>query len=246
MTATIEKVAMMQTGESVPMVRLAMREVRESAYRALMTKGASNAEAQAAARQVLFAEVHHGTGLQALATWIRDGSWTLGPLSYTRSETLTGKSYVVDRGSLCHALMHGVLLVDVASAGVGSEVLCNAVDHDSHLLDEALLNAAASSGHIVVHRSVGRSDRTTFATPEGELGDGFSSFEQDAPHNGAIDPAGSRIYTAETAPQGDFVISTAEERTAQRVQLAHTGIPVNAATWAEVRAVAAGYLVADA
>lgn len=246
MTVTIEKVAMMQTGESVPMVRLAMREVRESAYRALMTKGASNAEAQAAARQVLFAEVHHGTGLQSLATWLRDGSWTLGALSYTRSESPTGKSYVVDAGSHCHALMHGVLLVDVASAGVDSEVLCNAVDHDSHLLDEALLNAAMSSGHTVVHRSAGPSNRTTFATPSGDLGDGFSSSGQPAPHTGAANPASSRIYTAETAPEGDFVICTAQERTAQRVNLAHTGIPVNAATWAEVRAVAAGYLVADA
>ncbi len=246
MSVMTEKAATMQTPESVPMIRLAMREVREFAYRALMTKGACNAEAQAAARQVLFAEVHHGTGLQALATWLRDGSWTLGPLSYTRTETPMGKSYIVDPDSQCHALVHGVLLVDVASAGVGSEVLCNAVDHESHLLDEALLNAAVSSGHVVVHRSAGASNRTTFATPSGGLGTGFSSDGQAAPHAGPTDPSGSRIYTADTAPKGDFVFCSEEERSARRVQLAHSGIPVNAGAWAEVRAVAAGYLVADA
>lgn len=246
MTVTTQKAPTMKTAESVPMIRLAMREVREFAYRALITKGACNAEAQAAARQVLFAEVHHGTGLQALATWLRDGSWTLSPLSYTRTETPSGKSYVVDPQSRCHALVHGALLVDVASAGVGSEVLCNAVDHESHLLDEALLNAAVSSGHVVVHRSGGGSNRTTFATPAGGLGTGFSADVQDAPHAGPADPAGSRIYTAGTAPQGDFVFCSEEERSARRVQLAHGGIPVDAGAWAGVRAVAAGYLVADA
>ncbi|MDO5753760.1 hypothetical protein [Arthrobacter sp.] len=246
MSVITQKAGTMQTAQTVPMMRLAMREVREFAYRALMTKGASNAEAQAAARQVLFAEVHHSTGLQALATWLRDGSWTLGALSYVRTETPEGKSYAVAPESRCHALVHGVLLVDVASTGVGSEVLCNAVDHNCHLLDEALLNAAQSSGYTVVHRSAANSNRTTFATPAGELGNGFSAENQTGPHGGPSAPYGSRIYTAQTAPQGDFSFSNAEERTAQRVELAHSGIPVNAATWAEVREVAAGYLVADA
>ncbi len=246
MPVITQKVATMQTTQSVPMMRLAMREVREFAYRALMAKGASNAEAQSAARQVLFAEVHHSTGLKALAAWLRDGSWALGALSYARSETLEGKSYAVAPESRCHALVHGVLLVDVASTGVGSEVLCNEVDHDCHLLDEALLNAAQSSGHTVVHRSTANSNRTTFATPAGELGTGFSADSQTGLHAGPADPYGSRIYTAQTVPQGDFTLSSADERTAQRVELAHSGIPVNAATWAEVREVAAGYLVADA
>ncbi|UIK89458.1 hypothetical protein [Arthrobacter polaris] len=111
----------------------------------------------------------------------------------------------MDTDLRCHSLVHGVLLVDVASAGVGSEVLCNAVEHDSHLLEEALLNAAQSSGYTVVHRSDGSSNRTTFATPTGELGTGFSSDSQVAPHAGPTDPYGSRIYTAEAAPHGDFV-----------------------------------------
>ena len=152
----------------------------------------------------------------------------------------------MDTDLRCHSLVHGVLLVDVASAGVGSEVLCNAVEHDSHLLEEALLNAAQSSGYTVVHRSDGSSNRTTFATPTGELGTGFSSDSQVAPHAGPTDPYGSRIYTAEAAPHGDFVFSSDQERTAQRVQLAHSGIPVVASTWAEVREFAAGYLVAEA
>lgn len=154
--------------------------------------------------------------------------------------------YVVDAGARCHALVHGVLLVDVASTGVGSEVLCTAMDHDSHLLDEALLNAAVSSGHVVVHRSAGASNRTTFATPDGELGAGFSADSQAGPHAGPTDPAGSRIYTADTAPQGDFVTCSEEERSSRRRQLAHSGIPVNAETWAQIRTVADGYLVADA
>ncbi|KAA0977084.1 hypothetical protein FQ154_09260 [Paeniglutamicibacter gangotriensis] len=246
MTVTTQKGAPMETGRTASTMRVALREVRECAYRTLMAKGASNAEAQAAARQVLFAEVHYGTGLAALASWLRKGSWTLGALSYTRTETPEGKRYAVDPGSSCHALVHGVLLVDVASSGVGSEVLCNAVNHDSHLLDEALLNAAQVSGHTVVHRSAGASNRTTFATPDGELGTGFSSDAVIAPRTAPEAPYGSRFYTVDSAPQGDFVRCTEAERAARRVDLAHSGIQVDSAIWAELRAVAAGYLVGEA
>ncbi len=246
MTVLTWKVATMETSASTPMVRLAMREVREVAYRALMARGASNAEAQAAARQVLFAEVHHGTGLSTLASWLRQEAWALNALAYIRSTTPAGLSFVVDSASRCDALIHGVLLVDVASTGAGSEVLCNGVEHDSHLLDEALLSAAASSGFTVVHRTAGDANRTTFATPDGELGTGISAAGQATPHNGPAAGYGSRFYTAETAPEGTFVVSTPAERAQKQVETAHAGLLVNGATWAEVRAVAAGYLVADA
>ncbi|MET3173990.1 UNVERIFIED_ORG: hypothetical protein ABIB52_001835 [Arthrobacter sp. UYCu721] len=245
MTVITEKVATMETRGSAP-TRLAMREVREAAYRALMARGASNAEAQAAARQVLFAEVHHGTGLATLGSWLREESWALGALAYTRSTTPAGLRFAVDSGSRCDALVHGVLLVDVASTGVGSEVLCNGVEHDSHLLDEALLNAAASSGFTVVHRSAGDANRTTFATPAGELGTGFSAADQATPHGAPVAGHGSRFYTADTAPEGTFVVSTPAERALKQAETAHAGILVDTGTWAEVRAVAAGYLVADA
>ncbi|MET3143919.1 UNVERIFIED_ORG: hypothetical protein ABIB19_003333 [Arthrobacter sp. UYEF10] len=246
MTVITEKVATMETSGSAPTVRLAMREVREAAYRALMARGASNAEAQAAARQVLFAEVHHGTGLATLASWLREASWALDALTYIRSTTPAGQSFAVDSGSRCDALVHGVLLVDVASTGVGSEVLCNGVEHDSHLLDEALLNAAASSGFTVVHRSAGDANRTTFATPTGDLGTGFSTAGQAAPHDAPAAGHGSRFYTADTAPEGTFIVSTTAERDLKRAETAHAGVLVNAETWAEIRTVAAGYLVADA
>ncbi|KWR70618.1 hypothetical protein RN04_12155 [Arthrobacter sp. W1] len=245
MTVITQKAATMDSAQSAPTVRLAMREVRESAYRALMARGASNAEAQAAARQVLFAEVHFGTGLNALATWLQDGAWTPGALEYTRTETATGMSYAVAGTARCHALIHGVLLAEVAGAGTGNEVLCNAVDHECHLVDEALLNAALVTGRTVVHRSAGKANRTTYATPTGELGTGFSSADQDAPHTGPRGPHGSRFYTALTPPAGDFAVSTEAERTGHRVALAHSGIEVDASLWAHVRAVAAGYLVVD-
>lgn len=246
MTVITEKVATMETSESVPTVRLAMREVREAAYRALVARGANNSEAQAAARQVLFAEVHHGTGLEALCAWLRDGSWAPKPLEYTRSTSPNGLSYVVGPGTRCNALVQGVLLVDVASTGAGSEVLCNAVENESHLLDEALLNAALGSGLTVVHRSAGDRNQTTFATPEGDLGIGFSTAGQSAPHTAPAAGYGSRFYTADNAPEGVFIVSTAAERALKRSETAHDGIHVNATTWAEVRTVAAAYLVADA
>lgn len=246
MTVITEKVAPMETTQSVSTVRLAMREVREAAYRALVARGASNSEAEAAARQVLFAEVHHAAGLQALGSWLRKGSWAPSPLQYTRSTTPAGLSYVVESGARCNTLVHGVLLVDVASTGTGSEVLCNGMEHESHLLDEALLNAAVSSGFTVVHWSAVDGNRTTFATPAGELGTGFSTAGQPVPHNRTVAEHGSRFYTADTAPEGVFVVSTQTERAQKRAETAHAGILVNAEIWAEVRTVAAGYLVADA
>ncbi|QNE14469.1 hypothetical protein [Pseudarthrobacter sp. NBSH8] len=246
MTVITEKVANMESRGSTPVVRLAMREVREAAYRALMARGASNSEAQAAARQVLFAEMHHGTGLQALSSWLRDKSWAPKPLDYTKSTTPAGLSYLVGPGAPCNALVHGVLLVDVASTGAGSEVLCNAVENESHLLDEALLNAALGSGLTVVHRTAGDRNQTTFATPAGDLGIGFSTPGQSAPHTAPATGYGSRFYTANNAPEGVFIVSTASERTLKRTETARDGIHVNAKTWAEVRTVAAAYLVADA
>ncbi|GAA5228403.1 hypothetical protein [Paeniglutamicibacter antarcticus] len=245
MTLTTEKGQSMDGKDTALTMRLAMREVRECAYRALMTKGASNSEAQAAARQVLFAELHHGTGLQSLAAWLHDGTWLLGAFPYTRIDTPSGKSYRVDPAAPCHALVHGVLLVDVASTGVGSEVLCSPMRHDTHLLDEALLNAAISSGHTVVHRSAGAENRTTFATPQGDLGTGFSAAGQGAPHTAPEELENSRFYTANEPPQGEFSLSTEAQRTARRLELAHGGILVDAAIWAELRTIAAGYLVAD-
>lgn len=246
MSVITQKVATMQTADSAPTTRLAMREVREIAYRALMTKGASNAEAQAAARQVLFAEIHHGTGIASLATWLEEGTWLLGAFPYIRVDTPTGKSYRVDPAAHCHALVHGVLLVDVASTGVGSEVLCSTLSHDTHLLDEALLNAAISSGHTVVHRSPGAENRTTFATPAGDLGTGFSAAGQGVPHIAPEDPGTSRFYTADEPPEGEFTLSTEAERTVRRLELAHGGIHVDAAIWSELRAIAANYLVPEA
>ncbi|MDO5745408.1 MAG: hypothetical protein Q4P23_13190 [Micrococcaceae bacterium] len=246
MTLITEKGPGMDVNDTAPTMRLAMREVRECAYRALMTKGASNAEAQAAARQVLFAELHHGTGLHSLAAWLHDGTWLLGAFPYTRIDTPEGKSYRVDPAAPCHALVHGVLLVDVASTGVGSEVLCSPLRHDTHLLDEALLNAAISSGHTVVHRSAGPENRTTFATPAGDLGSGSSAADQGAPHTPPQDPGNSRFYTANEPPQGEFTLSTEAQRTERRLALAHGGILVDAAIWSELRAIAAGYLVPDA
>ncbi|MEO5778428.1 MAG: hypothetical protein ABIO34_04750, partial [Arthrobacter oryzae] len=109
-----------------------------------------------------------------------------------------------------------------------------------------LLNAAASSGFTVVHRSAGDANRTTFATPAGDLGTGFSAAGQAAPHDAPAAGHGSRFYTADTAPEGTFVVSTTAERDLKRAETAHAGILVNAETWAEIRTVAAGYLVADA
>ncbi|MGY4544136.1 hypothetical protein ACVWY0_004079 [Arthrobacter sp. UYNi723] len=246
MTVTTQKAATMETSEPVPTVRLAMREVREAAYRALVARGASNSEAQAAARQVLFAEMHHGTGLQALSSWLRDNSWAPKPLDYTKSTTPAGLSYVVGPGAPCNALVHGVLLVDVASTGAGSEVLCNAVENESHLLDEALLSAALGSGLTIVHRTAGDRNHSTFATPAGDLGIGFSTAGQSAPHTAPPAGYGSRFYTANNAPEGVFIVSTAAERALKRTKTAHDGIHVNPTTWAEVRTVAAAYLVADA
>ena len=246
MTITTQRAASMETHDTEPTMRLAMREVCECAYRTLMANGASNAQAQTAARQVLFAEVHYGTGLAALASWLKEGPLVMNPLAYTRTDTAMGRSFAVDAATRCHALAHGALLVDAASTGVGSEVLCNAVDHESHLLDEALLNAAATSGFTIVQRNTDDSKRTTFATPAGVLGIGFSTVCQGEPHH---DPQGNyatRIYTSTSTPRGDFALSTKQERDARRVDLAHSGILVDAAIWAELRAVAAGYLVADA
>lgn len=246
MIVITQKAAKMDTSSSDPTVRLALREVREAAFRALVTRGASSSEAQSAARQVLFAEMHRGTGMRALMWWLRERSWEPEPLAYVRSDLGSGVRYEMGQDAPCDPLMHGALLVDVASTRVGSEVLCHTVADRAHLLDEALLSAASSSGLTVVHRQAGDRNRTTFATPTGDLGHGFSTAGAGAPHLAPSSGFGSRFYTADTAPPGVFVTSTAADRDLRKSQLAHDGLHVDALTWAEIRAVAAGYLVAEA
>ncbi len=55
--------------------RVAIREVREAAFRAFVATGASNAEAKVASEQVLFTELHRGSGLVALLQELAAGPW---------------------------------------------------------------------------------------------------------------------------------------------------------------------------
>ena len=151
----------MTTRTSPQRTRVALREIHETAFRALVATGADAGRADTAARQVLDAELHHGAGVRGLLGDLRRGPWRSDPVPVHEQ----------DRPALCRVgtgsdsdlLRIGVHLVELATARVGAPPAVSAGPLDLDPLVDALLEQAARlTGTPVAAATL---TRVTFTVP---------------------------------------------------------------------------------
>ncbi|MGO2533199.1 hypothetical protein [Arthrobacter rhombi] len=228
-------------------VRIAVREIREYAFRAIVAHGACTSVAHAAAHQVLFAQVHYGTGFAELLDCLKQLDWSNPALAYERREHDAGWLYTVDRESDCAALVHGTMLIELATAETGNAVIAPELDLEAGLLDAPLLAAALRSGKTVMVARLTRGTAslhgTRIATPAGYVGQARVASD-------AFDPAGSidtgtLIRTLDEVPDDNFALHTPEELAQRRENAWAIGLPVDGRLWKTIKASAEDYLVGD-
>lgn len=235
-----EEIAMEQTTQHV---RVAIREVREYAYRALIVAGASPGEATTAAEQVVHAELHAGEGLTGLACALMTGPWPAAPLALTRSRE---GMVDVDCAGVTSELRLSAALTDVAVGEPGeSSITCASAVAVTSLWDAALLAAAATGTAVAAIRyDADAPARVRVARPDGDLWVG----QMRADDGAGSTRTGVAVHTGATPrPPALEVLacSTAAERVARRRSAAQSGLIVDVATWTVVAAHAQQFLVPE-
>jgi hypothetical protein len=236
-----EEKAMEQTTQHV---RVAIREVREYAYRALIVAGASPGEATTAAEQVVHAELHAGEGLTGLACALMTGPWPAAPLALTRSR---GGMVDVDCADVTSELRLSAVLTDVAVGEPGeSSITCASAVAVTSLWDAALLAAAVATGTAVaaIRYDAGAPARVRVARPDGDLWVG----QVPAGDVAGSTRTGVAVHTGATPRPPTLEVlacSTAAERAARRRSAAQSGLIVDGATWTVVAARAHQFLVPE-
>lgn len=228
--------------------RVAIREVREVAFRSLVAAGASNAEARVAAEQVMFTELHWGSGLVGLLEELSSGPWARAGLACERDDSGEQLVFRVTGSGRRGALGQGALLVDLlaAHAESGAVVASDGLDSLSPMLDEPLIRAAKAAERWVI-----AADRSTTsidfraASPDGAIGVGGITIVTDLPSGQAALPHGISLTLWDLSPEWDITWLTAAEQWATRSQAAQHGILVDSAVWAQVKTAAYAYLVPE-
>lgn len=246
MSATLNE-RISSTPTTIPGVtRVAIREVREAAFRALVANGASNAEAKVAAEQVLFTELHRGSGLVALLEDLASGPWVQTGLACTRDASGEQPVLQVTGPHRSGALRQGALLLDLLAAEAKpSLVVSGGLTSLSPLLDEPLGRVASTLDCWVVaaDRSAESLDFRV-ASPDGSIGVGTTAPSHS--QSGQTDvPLGVSLGRRQLRPEWDITWLTATEQRSTRAAAAQHGLLVDAAVWAEVKTAADAYLVPE-
>lgn len=235
------------TGAEDRIVRIAVREIREYAFRAIVAHGACTSVAHMAAHQVLFAQVHYGTGFAELLDCLKQLNWSEPALDYERTEHDDGLHYVVAPGSHCAPLLHGTMLIELATAREGTVVIAPELDLEAGLLDAPLLAAAVRCGKTVMvarlTRGTASHHGTRIATPAGYVGQVRVTSDAFAPAGGA--ESGTLIRTLDEVPDDNFALHTPEELAQRRENAWAIGLPVDGRLWKTIKASAEDYLVGD-
>lgn len=231
-----------------------LREIRETAYRSLVVAGASTGEATTAAEQVLHAEIHHGTGLSALADDLGSGPWRVRTARTVFSRDAGTVVARVDCAGHALPLRHGARLVDLlaslATSATPALVACADAEPVGVLLDGLLVNAATDLGLGVVALQVEDNGTTTAAraaTASAEVGAAIPALDaaeremvrHALPHGGLALLGSSRAQ----APAGPDIEAVARRR--RRQELASTRVAVDADLWRRVYTAAQAYLVPE-
>lgn len=228
--------------------RVAIREVREATFRALVAVGASSAEAKVAAEQVLFAELHRGSGLVALLEELSTGPWVRASLACKRDDSREKPVLRVTGSGRPGALRQGALLVDLLAAQTEPDavVVSDGLVALSSMLDQPMIQVARSLGCWVyaADRTVSALD-FRIASPDGAVGTGGTgTAPSQVPDLGTVVP-GVSLSLLRAMPDVATSWLTAAEQGASRAAAAQHGLMVDASVWREVTAAARAFLVPE-
>ncbi len=228
--------------------RVAIREVREATFRALVAGGASSAEARVAAEQVLFSELHRGSGLVALLQELSRGPWTRCGLTCERDDSDERRVLRVTGPGRPGALRQGALLLDLlaAEADAGTVVVSDGLTSLSPLLDEPLIRTAWLTGcwAVAADRSAASLDFRV-AAPDGAVGVGAASVSGHRGPDSESPLPGVSLMLCEEEPGAPTTWLTAVQQRETRAAAARHGRLVDAAVWAEVSTAASAFLVPE-
>lgn len=229
------------------LTRVALREIRETAFRALVAVGASTGQADTASGQVLDAELHHGAGLRGLLDDLRLGPWRdeVVPVHDDVTELVVGADTATG------LLRVGVHLVELASARPTSRPTISAAPLPlDPLLDDLLMQAAVQIGSPVCAATSLNKQRTVrVATPQGDLAWGDLAWGDPGLIVGPVPHAPTGRLTAFVAPVVDRTVGQwqlRESRDRHRCTAAQEGLHVDSAQWEAAYEAARAYLVPDA
>lgn len=230
-------------------VRVAIREVYECAYRALVAVGASAGEAATAADQVLFAELQYGDGLRGLLDDLMRGPWDRSGMRCQQEARGNTTVLHVQGTHRPGPLRQGALLVELAAAEAGPVVvLGQGMDTSSSLMDEVLSRTAMVTGRGMSVTDVSKHNDAFFvrvALPNGDVGHGLRT-SVDVPsqerHEAA---AGTAIDCPATENLECAVWLTGQQQRLRRADAALHGVIVEDWVWEHTYAASRRFLVPE-
>lgn len=225
-------------------VRVSLREIRESGFRALSAAGASHGEAWTAARMVLDAELQGGLGIEVLLADLERGRWPQDGVDLVETEAEPLPVTRLGTAQSNRLLRHGPLAVIVATAEPGSGgVFVPGALPGLSCLEAVLLEAALGQQQAVgvLRTGAGRDGAYRVALSDGSLGSGRT----DA---GGPDITQEGLWVVAPSPQAlldgpHLTWVSAQERADRRAEAARNGCLVEATAWRRLYAESRRYLV---
>lgn len=255
---TLDVTAIDTEEEAVPQhagssVRVAIREIREYAYRALVVAGASHGEAAAGAGQVVHAELYAGEGLAGLVLDLARDAWPReGPTCSRRSGARSVLE--VECGERSGELRVGRCLIELAAGEAEPAVVTTAaVVSVNSILGEPMLAAATVTGTTVAAMQlIPRGPcLVMLATQEGNLAHGeldSAAIRSLVGMDDLVGLEGFIVITGVSATEASLTRltwSTPAQRAERRRAAARYGVEVDGAIWQVVASHAQHFLVPE-
>ena len=222
-------------------IRLAVREVRETAFRALYAAGVSAGEAGAAADVVTAMQLHARNGIDTLLTTIAELESPTGPagVTLTRSPDVD----IVER-SPRSALLTGPPAVDLALSQSRPVLLPRMLDHDAAAWYALHAVTPGATLRLVTLDDEGHPADVTVVTGAGDM---YRDVPVAALTTGvrAIG-AGTLLQAAPLAAHPSRPVHTAAERETRYRHAVSYGVFVDAATWSRAYELGRRFLVPEA
>lgn len=221
-------------------IRLAVREVRETAFRALYAAGVSAGEAGGAADVVTAMQLHARNGIDTLLTTIAELESPNGPagVTLTRSPDVD----IVER-SPQSALLTGPLAVDLALSQSRPVLLPRMLDHDAAAWYALHAVTPGAALRLVTLDDDGQPADATVVNGAGDM---FRDVPVAALTTGVAYGAGTLLQAAPPVAHLSRPVHTAAERETRYRHAVSYGVFVDAATWSRAYELGRRFLVPEA
>ncbi|QSE90617.1 hypothetical protein JWS13_19305 [Rhodococcus pseudokoreensis] len=237
LTHTIEDDTALPPGNRI---RLAVREVRETAFRALYAAGVSAGEAGGAADIVTAMQLHARSGIDTLLTTIAELESPTGPagVTLTRGPDVD----IVDR-SPRSALLTGPPAVDLALSQSRPVLLPRMLDHDVVAWYALHAVTPGAALRLVTFDDDGHPADATVVTGAGDM---YRDVPVAALTTGVPYGAGTLLQAASPAAPLSRPVHTAAERETRYRHAVSYGVFVDAAMWSRAYELGRRFLVPEA